>query len=352
MAGYLVRRLAWAVAQLIAATIVVFTLFFVAPGADLTVSSAYLTSHDERRPGRFQETGSAPAEYFRFLGHVAHGEFGRSLRNHQDVGFLISNAWPATASLVLGGLLLWLIISLVIGMWSALRPRSLVDRLGTSFVLFGVSAHPLVLSLVLAWLFGYKLQWLPLFGYCDMFHPSLGLQCGGPVQWAYHLILPWFVVGAAFGALYTRMIRSTLLETMEEDFVRTARAKGLSEWAVLRRHTFRVAMLPLVAILTMDIGTAFGATMFVERVFHIPGLGQLLIFSVARPDLPVILGVMIVVTLFVLLLSLFLDLICGLVDPRVTGIGRRPPRSPRPRHRRSRARREPALDPDPVPQAR
>src|SRR5262249_28248982 len=174
---------------------------------------------------------------------------------------------------------------------------------------------------------------------CDMCRPAYGLQCGGPVQWAYHLIIPWIVVGAGFGALYTRMIRSTLLETMGEDFVRTARAKGLSELAVLRRHTLRASMLPLVAILTMDAGIAFGATMFVERVFHIPGLGALLVFSVSRPDLPVILGVMIIVAVFVLLLSLFMDVLCALVDPRIQVL---PPRKER---RRSAVRPEPVAKP-------
>ena len=327
-----------------AATLVLFTLFFVAPGADLSVSGSFAAGHGEGRAGRFQETGSAPAEYVRFLGHLVHGELGRSTRTHQPVGLLVSRAWPATASLVFGGLLLWLVIAIVVGVWSALRPRSLVDRLGTMLVLFGVSMHPLVLSLVLAWLFGAKLHVLPLVEYCDMFHPSLGIECGGPVQWAYHLLLPWLVVGAGFGALYTRMIRSTLLETMNEDFVRTARAKGLSEFAVLRRHTLRASMLPLVAILTMDAGVAFGATMFVERVFHIPGLGALLVFSVSRPDLPVILGVMMIVTVFVLLLSLFTDLVYGLVDPRIDLLPAR-------RERRRRAgRHEPVVEA--APQAR
>ena len=334
----------WGVAQLLAATLVLFTLFFVAPGADLSVSGSFAAGHGEGRASRFQETGSAPAEYIRFLGHLVRGELGRSTRNHQDVGFLVSRAWPSTASLVFGGLLLWLVIALVVGVWSAMRPRSLIDRLGTALVLFGVSAHPLVLSLVLAWLFGYKLHWFPLLEYCDMFHPAYGLECGGPVQWAYHLILPWLVVGAGFGALYTRMIRSTLLETMHEDFVRTARAKGLSEFKVLRSHTFRAAMLPLVTIVTMDAGVAFGATMFVEHVFHIPGLGQLLISAVSRPDLPVILGVMIMVTVFVLVLSLFLDLICGLVDPRVRVAPVRRRGRPLP------ARPEPAVEP--IPQTR
>jgi peptide/nickel transport system permease protein len=341
---YLVKRLIWAVAQLIAATLVLFTLFFVAPGADLSVSSSFAAGHGEGRASRFQETGSAPSEYVRFLGHLVHGQFGRSTRTHQDVWFLISRAWPSTASLVFGGLILWLLIAIVVGVWSAMRPRSLIDRFGTLLVLVGVSAHPLVASLVLAWLFGYKLHWFPLQEYCDMFHPAYGLQCGGPVQWAYHLIIPWFVVGAGFGALYTRMIRSTLLETIQEDFVRTARAKGLSELAVLRRHTMRASMLPLVAILTMDAGIAFGATMFVERVFHIPGLGALLVFSVSRPDLPVILGVMIIVAVFVLVLSLFMDVVCALVDPRIQVL---PPKKER---RRSPARREPVGKP--VPQTR
>jgi peptide/nickel transport system permease protein len=325
-------------------TLIVFLLFYVAPSAEMSVSGTYDSGHGFGTTGRFEETGSAPSEYLRFLGHIAHGEFGHSLRNHQEVGSLISRAWPATASLVIGGLLLWLSLAFVVGVWSAFRPRSLVDQLGTTMIVVGISVHPLVLATVLSWLFGYELHWLPLSGYCDVFNPGRG-GCGGPVQWAYHLILPWFVVGAAFGALYTRMIRSTLQETMNEDFVRTARAKGLSELRVVRGHALRASMLPLVTVLAMDIGVAFAATMFVEHVFRIPGLGELLLESATRRDLPVIMGVMLVVTALTLVLSLVFDLVCGLVDPRITVL---PVRASR--RRRMPARRAPVVA-EPVPQA-
>jgi peptide/nickel transport system permease protein len=224
-----------------------------------------------------------------------------------------------------------------------MRPRSLVDRAGTVLVLAGVAAHPAWLGLVLAWLLGYELHWFPLLGYCDVIRPSAAHACGGPVQWAYHLALPWFVFGAGFAALYTRMIRSSLLEAMHEDYVRTARAKGLPELAVVRRHAFRAAMLPLATMLTMDVGLAFGGTMFVERVFDIPGLGRLLVLAIPRRDLPVIMGVMIVVAAFVLVLNLFLDLLLGALDPRIRTI--EPRRAKAASTRRAQASAAPAAQP-------
>jgi peptide/nickel transport system permease protein len=346
--GYVLRRVAWAVLQLFAASLILFVLFYVAPGPDLSVSSSFSTpSHGEGR-ARFQETGSASAEYKRFMGHILHGELGRSQRGGQDVAFLIKKSWPATASLVIGGLVLWLLISLSVGIYSALRPRSLLDRVGNTFVLVGIAAHPLWLGLMLSYIFGYRLHWFPFVGYCDMIHPSFGHGCGGPVQWAYHLVLPWLVFAAAYAALYARMIRSSLLETGHDDYVRTARAKGLSERAVMKRHTFRVAMLPLVTMLAMDIGLAFGSTIFVERVFEIPGLGRLLTQAIPRRDLPVILGVMIVVSLVVLLLNLFIDIAYGFIDPRITLA----PSSRRPRRRWVARDRHAPAEPKPVTQAR
>jgi peptide/nickel transport system permease protein len=342
--GYVVRRVAWAVAQLFAATLILFVLFYVAPGPDLSVSSSFATTqHGEGRTG-FQPTGSATGEYASFVGHIVHGEFGRS-RTGQDVGFLIKKSWPATASLVAGGLLVWMLVALSVGIYSAMRPRSLLDRAGNVFVLVGIASHPLWLGLMLSYILGYRLHVFPFVGYCDMFHPEFGRGCGGPVQWAYHLVLPWIVFAAAYAALYARMIRSSLLEAEHDDYVRTARAKGLSERAVVKRHTFRVAMLPLVTMLAMDIGLAFGSTIFVERVFEIPGMGRLLAQAVPRRDLPVILGVMIVVSVVVLLLNLFIDIVYGLIDPRVTlAAGRRP------RKEREARDRPPAAEP--VAQAR
>jgi peptide/nickel transport system permease protein len=317
----------WAAALVVAVSVVSYVLFFVAPGPDLSASNGFAPASvanaaSSATPAR----GSAIGEYFGFVHHVVRGDLGRSRSNHAPVAQLVGSAIPATASLVVGGIVAWLTIALLIGGWSAMRPRSVGDRLGTGFVLLGISAHPLWLSLVASWLFGYVLGWLPLQGYCDMFEPSLGSGCGGPVQWTYHLILPWLVFGSGLGALYARMTRATLLDVLHEDFIRTARAKGLSERAVVRRHAFRNALVPLATMLTMDLGITFASTMFVETAFNIPGLGHLAYSALPRQDLPVLLGVMIAVSLVTVFAVLLLDIVLSIVDPQITGVGlRRPP---------------------------
>ncbi len=171
--------------------------------------------------------------------------------------------------------------------------------------------------------FGYQLGWFPIAGYCDVFGPAG--SCGGPVQWAYHLILPWFTFSLAFAAIYARMVRASLSETLDEDYVRTARAKGLGEWRVVRSHALRNAMLPIVTMIGMDVGLAFAAAVFVERAFNIPGVGSLLIGALGSRDTPVVLGIVVLVTLVILVMSLFVDLVYMLIDPRVRMWERREP---------------------------
>jgi peptide/nickel transport system permease protein len=187
------------------------------------------------------------------------------------------------------------------------------------FVLAGISAHPLWLGYVLSWLLGFKLGWFPISGYCDVVKPEIGSACGGPVQWAYHLALPWFVFALTFAAMYARMIRANLLEALNEDYVRTARAKGLSERATLRVHAFRNAVIPIVAMLGMDLALAFGGSLFVERAFRIPGIGFLTVTSLQRRDFPVILGVVVLVSIVIVLCNLVVDLVYAALDPRVAG---------------------------------
>jgi peptide/nickel transport system permease protein len=184
-------------------------------------------------------------------------------------------------------------------------------------VLFGISAHPVWLGLVLAWLFGFVLGWMPIYGYCDVFRPNESAECGGPVQWAYHLVLPWIVFAAAYAAIYARMLRSGLIEALREDYVTAARARGVGERAVVRSHALRNSMLPIVTMLTMDLGIAFSGTMFIETVFRIPGLGFLVVNAIPRRDLPVLLGVTIVVATVIILCSLVLDILYARVDPRI-----------------------------------
>ena len=309
-----------------AVSVVTYVLFFVAPGADLSASNGYTTGNAANAASsKISPHGSAIGEYFGFLHHVVQGDLGRSRSNHAPVAQLVGSAIPATASLVVGGVVVWLGIGLLIGLWSAMHPRSAGDRIGTGFVLLGISAHPLWLSLIASWLFGYVLHWLPIVGYCDMFEPSLASSCGGPVQWTYHLILPWLVFGSGLGALYARMTRATLLDVLQDDYIRTARAKGLNERAVVRRHAFRNALVPLATMLTMDLGLAFASTMFVETAFNIPGLGRLAYDALPRQDLPVLLGVMIAASLVTVIAVLLLDIVLSFVDPRIAGIGLRRP---------------------------
>ena len=184
-----------------------------------------------------------------------------------------------------------------------------------TFVLIRISAHPIWIGLIFAYFFGYRLHITPITGYCDFINPST--DCGGPVQWAYHLVLPWMTFAILFAALYVRMIRANTLDTMNEDYVRTARAKGAPEWLVLRSHVLRNAMLPVVTMLGMDIGAAFGTAIFTETIFNLPGLGNTALQSIQSFDLPVTQGVVIFGTLSILTANLIVDLLYAVIDPRI-----------------------------------
>jgi peptide/nickel transport system permease protein len=316
---YVVRRLAWSAVLLVAVTLNAYFLFYVVPTDDARFGGAFANTAEDTGVNRFDVEGSVLTGYVSFLGQLAQGDLGQSWRTKEDVTEIIGRAAPATASLVIGGAVVWIALALVIGLVSAMRPHSLFDRAGMMFVLVGIAAQPLWLGYVLAYVFGYRLQWFPIAGYCDVIRPQDGVSCGGPVQWAYHLMLPWLTFAFAFAAMYARMIRANLIEAKQEDYVRTARAKGLSEWATVRRHSFRNAVLPLVAMVGMDVGLAFAGSLFVERAFRIPGIGMLTITSLQRRDLPVILGVVVVVSVVIVVCNLIADLTLGVLDPRVGG---------------------------------
>jgi peptide/nickel transport system permease protein len=229
----------------------------------------------------------------------------------------VLRAAPVTASLVFGGAIFWLMLSLPVGIISALKPRSLIDRAGMVFVLVGLSAHPVWIGLIFAYFFGYKLGWTPIAGYCDAISPSMSAECGGPVQWAYHLLLPWATFAILYAALYVRLVRANVMETMNEDYVRTARAKGAPEGQVMRSHILRNSLLPVVTILGMDIGLALGGAIFTESIYSLPGLGRQVLISYNNFDLPVILGVVVFSTVCIILFNLFVDLIYAWIDPRI-----------------------------------
>ena len=322
MGVYIVKRLIWSVILLLAVVAVTYVIFFVIP----TERSRYVTRNELSASDirtAIGVHGAVYQEYAQYVWKLAHGSLGHSFRGHQPVNQIMLNAAPVTASLVIGGAVLWLLIAFPIGVLSALRPRSLFDRGAMLLVLAGISVHPVWLGLVLLYFFGFRIQLFPMGGYCDAINPPPAAGCGGPVQWAYHLFLPWLTFAVLYGALYARMVRATVTETQNEDYVRTARAKGSPEWRVIRSHVLRNAMLPIVTMIGMDVGIALGGTIFVETVFGLGGLGQTMIRAVQTYDLPIILGVIIFTTSSIVILNLIVDVVYVLIDPRV-----RPARAP------------------------
>jgi peptide/nickel transport system permease protein len=184
------------------------------------------------------------------------------------------------------------------------------------FVLVGVSAHPVWIGLVFSYLIGYKLGWTPITGYCTVVHHA-DAGCGGPTQWFSHLILPWITFALVYAALYVRLIRANVLETMHADFVRTARAKGASEWRVLRAHILRNAMLPVVTVLGLDVSLAIGGAIFTESVFSIQGLGVTALSGYTNADLPITIGIVVFATICVIVANLIVDIAYAYIDPRI-----------------------------------
>ncbi len=316
MARFVVTRLLSSVALFFAITLFVFVAFFVLPAS----------TGAARRPGHIagnaivRDTywvhGSFPHQYSHYVWNfVRHGDLGRSYVNREAVTDRLRRAVPVTASLVLGGVLVWLLISIPLGILSALRPRSLLDRSSTVFVTIGLSAHPVWLGLVLGYLLGYKWHVVPVASYCEMVTPKT--PCGGPVQWAWHLLLPWLIFGLVNAALFTSMVRASVLEVLSEDYVRTARAKGAGEARVVRVHVLRNVLLPLVTMIGMNFALALGGVIFIETVFNLPGLGQMFRSSLLQRDLPVTAGIVMFMTLAIMVTNLVVDLLYTALDPRV-----------------------------------
>ena len=319
MAGYVVRRLLWAGVLFFVLTAITYILFFAIPGSRQQ-ARGFRAGASGEVAGQLELTGTPARQYVHFLNSAVHGSLGRSVYNRQPVTTLVEHAAPITASIIVGGIALALVIALTVGVASALRPGSLLDRGATGFVLAGISLHPAWFGLVLGYFAGYKLGWLPIGTYCD-FRPLAG-SCSGSTQWARHLVLPWITFAIPFAALYTRMIRVFVTEALGADHVQLARAKGAPEARVVRVHVLRMALLPLLTMLAMDVATAFvgiafAGTIFVERVFGLPGVGSLLIQATLRRDRPVIVGVTLFVLLMILVLSLAVDLLYPLLDPRL-----------------------------------
>ncbi len=320
MLRFIIRRLLWAAFLFIVVTFVTYLIFYVTPAdpARLVAGQGASPVEVQRVAERLHLNDPIWQQYGYFLQTlVLEQSLGESYKTREEVNDIIARAAPVTASLVFGGAIFWLTLSIPIGILSALRPRSLLDRGAMTFVLIGIAAHPVWIGLILLYFISFKLGWTPIGNYCDFFNPGLGAECGGPVQWAYHLILPWITFMILFAALYTRLVRANVMETMNEDFVRTARAKGAPENRVMRSHILRNSLLPVITILGMDIGLALGGAIFTETIYNLPGLGKQVIVSIENFDLPVIVGIVVFSTICIIIFNLIVDIAYAWVDPRV-----------------------------------
>ena len=278
MFQYLVRRILWALLLFLVITFVTFVIFFIAPtdparavcGGETAQRACLVLG---AREAEARQAGRGAVRLLPRTGSSSTIRSAPRTRRAQSINQTIAKAAPVTATLVFGGAVLWMMIGLSVGILSALRPRSLLDRSAMVFVLIGVSAHPVWIGLIFSYFFGVKWHITPIANYANFFGaPADSGLPGGPWQWFYHMILPWWTFALLFAALYVRMIRANVMETMNEDFVRTARAKGAPEQRVLISHVLRNALLPVVTMLGMDIGVALGGAIFTETRLPATGL--------------------------------------------------------------------------------
>jgi peptide/nickel transport system permease protein len=317
---YLIRRLLWAAVLFVGVTLITYVLFFLLPADPARLAAGKSATAEDVARVEQQLGLDRPVheQYALFLKRlVVDHSLGRSYVNRRTVNDMIGEAVPVTTALVVGGAVLWMLIALPIGILSALRPRSLLDRGAMIFILVGISAPVVWIGLLLQYFVGFKWGLTPNAGYCDVFDPPEGATCGGPADWTYHMILPWVTFAVLFAASYARMIRANVLDTLGEDYVRTARAKGAPESVVIRRHVLRNALLPVVTMLGLDVGVALGGAIFTEAIFNLPGLGRLALNSVLNLDLPTMQGVVVFATLAIILVNLVVDVVYAYVDPRI-----------------------------------
>src|ERR1022692_4710157 len=248
-------------------------------------------------------------QYWHFLDNTAHGNLGFSYYTQVPVKTILAQDLPITASVVVGGV----VVGLIVGVLSATRARSLFDRAATVGVLAGISMPVFVLGeLLILGVFlplnEHGITWIQT-GYAGL---STGL-----VPWVGHMILPWITLATVQAAIYTRLSRGSLLDTMGEDYIRTARAKGLSERRVILRHGLRAALTPVISQLGIDIGGLLGGVIVVEQVFSLPGIGFDSVNAISTGNLPVIIGFVLVAAVFVVVANIIVDMAYALLDPRV-----------------------------------
>jgi peptide/nickel transport system permease protein len=317
MARYIARRVLWGVALLVIVSAVVFVLFYVFPSADPAKLRAGRTANPQLIEQIREQLHLDDPIYVQFWDYMKgvflHFDFGRSFTSQADVKTIILDRLPATALLVAGAVVIWLAMGLPIGIVSAIKRRSLMDRTMMVTSLALISAPVFWLGLVALYLFADDVGVIHVF-------PGIGsyLQADTFLERCQSMILPWLVLAAATAAIYARYLRSSMIDTMSEDYIRTARAKGLPERDVVLRHGVRSAITPIVTLLGLDVGLLLaGNAILTETVFNIPGVGQQIVLSIRRSDLPMIQGIVLFGAFFIIIFNLIVDILYAYLDPRV-----------------------------------
>jgi len=333
MIFFIIRRLVLAVFLLILVSMITFAIFFLVPRLAGQTAYQLAAQYVGRSPTpseilavehKLGLNDPLYLQYGRYLKGIVAGIhynngtdvsycpfpcFGYSFRNQQPVWpQLISDA-PVTLSLALGAAVLWLIGGVSIGVLSALRRGSFFDRFSMGVALAGVSLPVFFTGLVSLELFSYKWSIFPNVHYVSI--------TSNPLLWARNLVLPWITLAFLYAALYARLTRAGMLETMGEDYIRTARAKGLPERKVVIKHGLRAALTPIVTIFGLDLGLLLGGAILTESTFSMPGLGQFTILAIQNQDLPEILGVVMIASFFIVIANVIVDILYAVVDPRV-----------------------------------
>jgi peptide/nickel transport system permease protein len=324
VARFLIQRLFWAVWLFFVATLITYVIFFLIPNDPARITGVGIAASPAVMAHvRAELHLDVPAyqQYWIFVWNmIRHQSLGYSFQYGASVRWVLAQDARVTGSLVFGAMFFWMLIAIPIGILSALRPRSLFDRFSMLFVLIGISAPSVWIGLILAYIFGFKLGWAPIADYCN-FNPHSAGECSGPLRWAYHLILPWATMTLLYAALFARMIRASILEVTGEDYVRTAWAKGAPGRRVVVHHLLRNSMLSVVTLLGLNIAYVFaapwGGALFIEEVFNLHGLGAELVTATTRGDIPVVVGVVVVVTLVVIVCNFLVDVAYAWLDPRI-----------------------------------
>jgi len=316
MLRFALRRTLYLAIILVVITLVTYAIFFAGNAGSLAARFAGRSAGPQAIRDAEIRLGLNHGfwyQYWHYLLGLLHGRFGLDFQNQASVGSEIGRAFPVTASLVLGAMVLWLAIGLPIGIMSAVRPGTLRDRAGTIFALAFLSLPIFVVGVLFLLVLYYYLtraglHWFPAGGYVGLSRPE---------QWVVHLILPWISLALVQAAVYTRLIRGSLLEVLGEDYIRTARAKGLSRRAVIYKHGVRAALTPVVTQLGIDVGTLLAGAVVTEKVFGLPGLGQLVLNAIYNGNLPVVAAVVVLAASFIVVMNTLVDVVYAALDPRV-----------------------------------